>query len=111
MFVVMVVIIRTSLTVMIGGDVLTVGHLTGSQRRPGDREYARPVNQICGKLLNFISRMEPNACQRTARALHLSLPALTRMKQEGVLNAYDETPLKLNASDVIKVIKININGQ
>lgn len=42
MFVAVVVIILTSFTVMIGGDVFTVGYLTGSQRRPGDREYARP---------------------------------------------------------------------
>lgn len=42
MFVAIVVIILTSFTVMIGGDVFTIGYLTGSQRRPGDREYARP---------------------------------------------------------------------
>lgn len=50
MFVAVVVIILTSFTVMIGGDVFTVGYLTGSQRRPGDREYARP-----GELVLYIS--------------------------------------------------------
>ncbi|XP_062715719.1 speract receptor isoform X1 [Aedes albopictus] len=50
MFVAVVVIILTSFTVMIGGDVFTVGYLTGSQRRPGDREYARPGLQISGAI-------------------------------------------------------------
>lgn len=50
MFVAIVVIILTSFTVMIGGDVFTVGYLTGSQRRPGDREYARPGLQISGAI-------------------------------------------------------------
>ncbi|XP_055593126.1 speract receptor isoform X2 [Uranotaenia lowii] len=50
MFVAIVVIILTSFTVMIGGDVFTVGYITGSQRRPGDREYARPGLQISGAI-------------------------------------------------------------
>ncbi|XP_055624109.1 speract receptor isoform X2 [Toxorhynchites rutilus septentrionalis] len=50
MFVAVVVIILTSFTVMIGGDVFTIGYLTGSQRRPGDREYARPGLQISGAI-------------------------------------------------------------
>lgn len=43
--------------------------------------------------------------------LNRQLPALARVKQERVPNAYDETALKLNVGDVIKVIKTNINGQ
>lgn len=43
--------------------------------------------------------------------LNRQLPALARVKQERVPNAYDETALKLNIGDVIKVIKTNINGQ
>ncbi|XP_055533720.1 guanylate cyclase 32E isoform X2 [Wyeomyia smithii] len=50
MFVAIVVIVLTSFTVMIGGDVFTVGYITGSQRRPGDREYARPGLQISGAI-------------------------------------------------------------
>ncbi|XP_058835407.1 guanylate cyclase 32E [Topomyia yanbarensis] len=50
MFVAVVVIILISFTVMIGGDVFTVGYITGSQRRPGDREYARPGLQISGAI-------------------------------------------------------------
>lgn len=43
--------------------------------------------------------------------LNRQLPALARVKQERVPNAYDDTALKLNVGDVIKVIKTNINGQ
>ncbi|EAA05910.3 AGAP009499-PA [Anopheles gambiae str. PEST] len=43
--------------------------------------------------------------------LNRQLPALARVKQERVPNAYDETALKLSVGDVIKVLKTNINGQ
>lgn len=33
-----------------GGDVFTLGYLTGSQRRPGDQEYARPGLSISGAI-------------------------------------------------------------
>ncbi|XP_053684582.1 receptor-type guanylate cyclase Gyc76C [Sabethes cyaneus] len=35
---------------MIGGDVFTVGYITGSLRRSGDQEYARPGLQISGAI-------------------------------------------------------------
>lgn len=39
------------------------------------------------------------------------LPAFARVKQARVPNAYDRTALKLEVNDVIKVTKMNINGQ
>ncbi|CAL1283513.1 unnamed protein product [Larinioides sclopetarius] len=39
------------------------------------------------------------------------LPALARVKQARVPNAYDKTALKLEVGDIIKVTKMNINGQ
>lgn len=39
------------------------------------------------------------------------LPALARVRQARVPNAYDKTALKLEEGDIIKVTKININGQ
>ena len=39
------------------------------------------------------------------------MPALARVKQARVPNAYDKTALKLEVGDIIKVTKININGQ
>ncbi|XP_013781887.1 adapter molecule Crk-like [Limulus polyphemus] len=39
------------------------------------------------------------------------LPALARVKQARVPNAYDKTALKLEVGEVIKVTKMNINGQ
>ncbi|XP_055690438.1 adapter molecule Crk [Lutzomyia longipalpis] len=43
--------------------------------------------------------------------LHRPLPAHARVKQPRVPNAYDKTALKLEMGDVIKVTKMNINGQ
>ncbi|XKL66020.1 hypothetical protein PGB90_009440 [Kerria lacca] len=39
------------------------------------------------------------------------LPAVARVKQSRIPNAYDKTALKLEIGDVIKVTKMNINGQ
>lgn len=39
------------------------------------------------------------------------LPALARVKQARVPNAYDKTALKLEVGDIITVTKMNINGQ
>lgn len=43
--------------------------------------------------------------------LQRKLPAYARVKQVRVPNAYDKTALKLELGDVIKVTKMNINGQ
>uniref|UniRef100_A0A182MPN6 Uncharacterized protein n=1 Tax=Anopheles culicifacies TaxID=139723 RepID=A0A182MPN6_9DIPT len=41
-FFAVVAVLLGGLVVSTVGDVFTVGYLTGSQRRPGDRVYARP---------------------------------------------------------------------
>lgn len=43
--------------------------------------------------------------------LNRKLPAYARVKQARVPNAYDKTALKLEVGDIIKVTKMNINGQ
>jgi len=43
--------------------------------------------------------------------LNRKLPALARVKQARVPNAYDRTALRLEVGDIIKVTKMNINGQ
>lgn len=43
--------------------------------------------------------------------LQRKLPAYARVKQVRVPNAYDKTALKLEVGDIIKVTKMNINGQ
>ncbi|KAL5285215.1 CRKL family protein [Megaselia abdita] len=43
--------------------------------------------------------------------LNRPLPAMARVKQARVPNAYDCTALKLEIDDIIKVTKTNINGQ
>lgn len=43
--------------------------------------------------------------------LQRKLPALARVKQARVPNAYDKTALKLEVGDIITVTKMNINGQ
>ncbi|XP_061380335.1 adapter molecule Crk [Danaus plexippus] len=47
---------------------------------------------------------KPTNMQRT-------LPALARVRQTRVPNAYDKTALKLQEGDILKVTKMNINGQ
>ncbi|RWS28623.1 adapter molecule Crk-like protein [Leptotrombidium deliense] len=58
----------------------------------------------------------PATGETTQRQYHTpniqrKLPALAKVKQARVPNAYDETALKLQVGDVIKVTEININGQ
>ncbi|KAI9584162.1 adapter molecule Crk [Glossina fuscipes] len=43
--------------------------------------------------------------------LNRKLPAYARVKQARVPNAYDKTALKLEVGNIIKVTKMNINGQ
>ncbi|XP_034836979.1 adapter molecule Crk [Maniola hyperantus] len=40
-----------------------------------------------------------------------TLPAMARVRQSRVPNAYDKTALKLQEGDILKVTKMNINGQ
>ncbi|XP_050730512.1 adapter molecule Crk-like isoform X2 [Eriocheir sinensis] len=48
---------------------------------------------------------------RSKPSLQRKLPAYARVKQARVPNAYDKTALRLEVGDVIKVTKMNINGQ
>ncbi|XP_022914734.1 adapter molecule Crk [Onthophagus taurus] len=43
--------------------------------------------------------------------MNRKLPAMARVKQSRVPNAYDKTALRLEVGDIIKVTKISINGQ
>lgn len=47
----------------------------------------------------------------TPTNIQRKLPAMARVKQARVPNAYDKTALKLEVGDLIKVTKMNINGQ
>ena len=51
--------------------------------------------------------------QTTTRRSNIqrTLPAFAKVKQARVPNAYDKTALKLEVGDIIKVTKMNINGQ
>ncbi|XP_013789102.1 adapter molecule Crk-like [Limulus polyphemus] len=63
------------------------------------------------------SQLSPNtrsSCERNrynTPNIQRKLPALAKVKQARVPNAYDKTALKLEVGDVIKVTKMNINGQ
>nr|CAD7411330.1 unnamed protein product [Timema cristinae] len=57
---------------------------------------------------NPVSQQEA-AIRRTN--IQRKLPAYARVKQARVPNAYDKTALKLEVGDIIKVTKMNINGQ
>ncbi|XP_067143758.1 adapter molecule Crk-like [Centruroides vittatus] len=54
-------------------------------------------------------KLEP--FKQTMPNFQRKLPALARVKQARVPNAYDKTALKLEVGDIIKVTKTNINGQ
>lgn len=62
----------------------------------------KDMNQIPGS--NNESTLRRSSLQK-------KLPALARVKQVRVPNAYDKTALKLEIGDIIKVTKTNINGQ
>lgn len=55
----------------------------------------------------------PHQTDNTLRKSNLNrkLPAIARVKQARVPNAYDKTALKMEVGDIIKVTKTNINGQ
>lgn len=69
-----------------------------------------------GNLLNNSGNhttSSPHQSDNTLKKSNLNrkLPALARVKQARVPNAYDKTALKLEVGDVITVTKTNINGQ
>ncbi|XP_072945935.1 adapter molecule Crk [Epargyreus clarus] len=52
-----------------------------------------------------------NKHQQQRTNMQRTLPALARVRQTRVPNAYDRTALKLEEGDIVKVTKMNINGQ
>ncbi|XP_026318165.1 adapter molecule Crk [Hyposmocoma kahamanoa] len=65
-----------------------------------------PVTEVLAALGDTPAPQHPirNNMQRT-------LPALARVRQTRIPNAYDRTALKLEEGDIIKVTRMNINGQ
>ncbi|XP_049881910.1 adapter molecule Crk [Pectinophora gossypiella] len=49
--------------------------------------------------------------QKQRTNMQRTLPALARVRQTRVPNAYDKTALRLEEGDIVKVTKMNINGQ
>lgn len=60
---------------------------------------------------NRTSTQPTDSAPRPRPSLQRKLPAYARVKQARVPNAYDKTALRLEVGDVIKVTKMNINGQ
>lgn len=58
---------------------------------------------------NPVTHQQEVSIRRTN--IQRKLPAYARVKQARVPNAYDKTALKLEVGDIIKVTKMNINGQ
>ncbi|XP_022234963.1 adapter molecule Crk-like isoform X2 [Limulus polyphemus] len=69
-----------------------------------------PVQSGSSQLLP-ISRSSSERNRYNTPNIQRKLPALARVKQARVPNAYDKTALKLEVGEVVKVTKININGQ
>ncbi|CAL4236502.1 unnamed protein product [Meganyctiphanes norvegica] len=62
------------------------------------------------RILRRLSSL-PKPTGRESTGIPRKLPAYARVKQSRVPNAYDKTALRLEVGDVIKVTKMNINGQ
>jgi ABC-type branched-subunit amino acid transport system substrate-binding protein len=60
-----------------GGDVFTLGYLTGSQRRPGDQEYVRPGLSISGAISLAVAELNAGPMGTRGHRLQL-LVAETR---------------------------------
>lgn len=73
----------------------------------------RSLNNGAGNIMNNTGKSSPHQSENTLKKSNLNrkLPALARVKQARVPNAYDKTALKLEVGDVITVTKTNINGQ
>lgn len=73
----------------------------------------RSVNNGGGSIGHNAGKSSPHQSDNTLKKSNLNrkLPALARVKQARVPNAYDKTALKLEVGDVITVTKTNINGQ
>ncbi|XP_059609850.1 adapter molecule Crk [Phlebotomus argentipes] len=69
--------------------------------------YVQRIDEKCP----IVTTHAPPEAHMKKSNLHRRLPAHARVKQPRVPNAYDKTALKLEMGDVIKVTKMNINGQ
>jgi len=69
-------------------------------------DIARPGS---GGPVSTMSQQAEAAMKRNQ--MQRKLPAMARVKQVRVPNAYDKTALKLEVGDIIRVTKTNINGQ
>lgn len=81
-----------------------------------DESQTNNLNHTLERTLNNGSstgKSSPHQSDSTLKKSNLNrkLPALARVKQARVPNAYDKTALKLEVGDVITVTKTNINGQ
>lgn len=66
-------------------------------------------NRTTSSLTTIVAQQAEAAMKRNQ--MQRKLPALARVKQVRVPNAYDKTALKLEVGDLINVTKMNINGQ
>lgn len=80
-----------------------------------DESQPNLLNSTLERSLNngTTGKSSPHQTDSTLKKSNLNrkLPALARVKQARVPNAYDKTALKLEVGDVITVTKTNINGQ
>ncbi|XP_076371611.1 adapter molecule Crk-like isoform X2 [Tachypleus tridentatus] len=75
-----------------------------------DRQSLSPVQSGSSQLLPVSYPSSEHNRYNTPNKQR-KLPALARVKQARVPNAYDKTALKLEVEEVVKVTKMNINGQ
>lgn len=76
----------------------------------GDSMPANPTPNTVNRSIAPTTQTPENT-HRPKPSLQRKLPAYARVKQSRVPNAYDKTALRLEVGDVIKVTKMNINGQ
>ncbi|XP_019756658.1 guanylate cyclase 32E isoform X2 [Dendroctonus ponderosae] len=59
-----ILLVMASITTKISSDNFTIGYLTGSQRRPGDREYSRPGLTISGAISLAVEEVNRTLAKR-----------------------------------------------
>lgn len=84
---------------------------TGSIPVPYVQKYEEGDSITLNSTPNRSSTENRDSTPRPKPSLQRKLPAYARVKQARVPNAYDKTALRLEIGDLIKVTKMNINGQ
>lgn len=79
--------------------------LITDQQRPTQNPLSSPTVVNDKRTANDGLNVKPQNIQQRR------LPAYAKVKQARVPNAYDKTALKLDVGDIVKVTKMNINGQ